>query len=43
MAAYADYAEVRMMREEDLKTTEHGRVEYLSGPQRELWAIRGTP
>jgi len=42
MAACADYAQMRMMREEDLKITEDGRAEYLSGSQVELWTIRGT-
>jgi hypothetical protein len=30
-----------MMREADLRITEDGRAEYLSGPQRELRTIRG--
>ena len=33
-------AKVRMMREEDLIVREDGRVNYLSGPQRDLWIIR---
>jgi len=33
-------AKVRMLREEDLVVRENGRVEYLSGPQRDLWVIR---
>ena len=33
-------AKVRMMREEDLIVREDGRVNYLSGPQRDLWLIR---
>ena len=42
MADYSDYAQVRMMREEDLNITEDGRAEYISDPQRELWTIRET-
>jgi hypothetical protein len=33
-------AKVRMLREEDVKVHEDGRVEYLSGPQEALWVIR---
>jgi len=35
-------AKVRMMREEDLIVREDGTVNYLSGPQRDLWIIRNS-
>ena len=35
-----DGQEVTIMREEDTLVHGDGRVEYLSGPQRELWVIR---
>ncbi|MBV6519927.1 MAG: hypothetical protein MNPFHGCM_00030 [Gemmatimonadaceae bacterium] len=34
---------VRMMREEDIWVKKDGTVEYLSGPQQELWVIRASP
>ena len=35
-----DGQEVDILREEDTLVHPGGRVEYLSGPQQELWVIR---
>jgi len=34
---------VRMLREEDIWVKKDGSVEYLSGPQKELWIVRPAP